>query len=320
VTGFDDFIAIDWSGARKARGIAVARCRDDAGRPEIVVPPDGRRVWSRSAVLSFLSGLARATSTRCLVGIDCAFSLPVDRSTEAIWADLDDGPALWARVDSVASQPDDDLYGGPFASDPRYSSAFWSHGRMTPGDGPARRVTERACADQGWGRPESPLKLIGAKQVGKGGLAGMRVLHHLRSEGKAAVSIWPFDDYGERARMVVAEIYPRLMLNLAGHGRTKVRHENDLIACFTAMGCRPGRGHAGAGRISASKPGELSDHETDALVAAAGLRRLWRQGKPLQIDGSGHGAAAVIRREGWIFGVSPSADAHKDAHKAASGR
>lgn len=310
MTAFDVFIAIDWSGARKARGIAVARCRADDAWPEIVAPPDGMRFWSRAAVLSFLRGLAEGTSVRSLVGIDCAFSLPVDPSTDMIWAGLADGPALWRRVDAVASGPGDDFYGGRFASDPRFVSAFWSQGRMVDGRRPARRLTERACAQQRQGRPESPLKLIGAKQVGKGGLAGMRVLHHLRLESGAAVSIWPFDDKDdgdrERARMVVAEIYPRLMLQWAGHGRTKVRHEADLASCLATLGCdRHGQARpAGCGMTGAASG--LSDHETDALIAAAGLRHLSQRGHPFRIAQAEVGVARVVRREGWIFGVDSS--------------
>ena len=105
--------------------------------------------------------------------------------------------------------------------------------------------------------------------------------------------------------MVVAEIYPRLFLQSAGHGRTKVRNEEDLAACFAALACDPDR-RARAGGGSNGPLSSLSDHETDALIAAAGLRRFSMNANMLQIDGLGAHAASVLRREGWIFGVDPS--------------
>lgn len=146
------------------------------------------------------------------------------------------------------------------------------------------------AARLGHGAPESPLKLVGARQVGKGGLAGMRVLAELKRRLGGAFAVWPFDD-PDKARIVCVELYPRLFLRAAGHGSAKVRSLAELDRCLAALG-------------SASyddRDATPTDHETDALVAAAGLRQvggrasLWNP----------KGMSAIARQtEGWIFGVS----------------
>jgi hypothetical protein len=279
---FDGFIAIDWSGAQPAKGIAIAECAPGSAAPRLV-PAPGKRAWSRGQTLDWLTRrLDRAE--RLLIGMDCAFSLGCDREGRFIAGAEKSVFDLWALVEDISGDAGD-YFGGAFADHPAHRDRFWQRGPAPEGFDPCRRTTERACAD---GRPETPYKLIGAKQVGKGALAGMRVLKALRERVGGRLVVWPFEPVGRASVMV--EIYPRLFLRRCGWGNGKVRDQAGLNACLERLGSRRCGG-------SGSR---LTDHDTDALISAAGLRwlagepRVWR---PAQLD------ERARRQEGWIFGV-----------------
>jgi hypothetical protein len=166
--------------------------------------------------------------------------------------------------------------------DPRLAPLYWCRGTMPATWIERRRATELACVAATGTRPESVLKLIGAKQVGKASLTGMRVLRHLRRRHDGRVSVWPF----ERAvGSVLLEIYPTLFRRQAAGTLAKLRTARDLNRALLAIGS------------SGVRAGDYSDHDTDALISAAGMRHICAQGGPLPtVTGS-------IRREGWIFGV-----------------
>lgn len=276
---FDGFVGIDWSGAAQPgyAGVAVARCGAGREAPHLVAPPNGAARWTRQAVLDGLVTELRR-GLRLLVGFDFAFALP------GLTGSAFD---LWATIDTHCAA-DADLLGRRYVeADPR----FWCAGKQ-PADWLARprRPTELACAAAGLGAPQSPLQLIGAKQVGKGALAGMRLLHRLHTQHHARVAIWPFDEVRDDGRRsVCVEIYPRLFIRRAGLGTAKLRTFADLDSVLRGLGSAPYR--------SGTMP---DDHQADALASAAGLRciagdeRVWRAG-----DG---------QREGWIFGVPARRD------------
>lgn len=276
-------VAIDWSGARgkRYRGIAVAVCDASGdGPPALVTPPSGW--WSRTAVHEWLSGL-----TDAVVGIDCAFSLPFAVAGRHLPADAT-AFTLWDRIETAcAGEPD--FGGAPFVTDPVFGPDFWTAGRQPGWYTDPHRGAEWACRRDGLGEPQSPYKLIGAKQVGRGALAGMRMLRALRAADPGRVAVWPFDAPGPVLRLVLAEIYPRLFLMSAGFGRRKLRDGADLDAALAVLGSRP-----------LGLTGAVDDHAADALVSAAGMRRLlgvpgvWA---PPALD------EEARRREGWIFGV-----------------
>jgi hypothetical protein len=282
---FDRFVAVDWSGARGAYdGIAVAGCTPGRAAPKLV-PPTARR-WTRREFASWLETEA-VGGDRILIGIDCAFALPA-LASEAMLGARHDAEALWRYIEGRCNDARD-FYGGDFATHPDHASFFWSAGKRRPEFTEHRRATERACQAAGLGAPESPLKLIGARQVGKGGLAGMRVLARLRQSLGDDFAVWPFHPIDE-ARIVCVELYPRLFLRMAKHGNGKVR---TLEALDRALGALVSERYE-------EREGMPSDHEADALVAAAGLRlvaadpAVWR---PRGLD------AMAERTEGWIFGV-----------------
>ena len=284
---FERFIAIDWSGAKGKRyaGIAVAECGAGDAPPRLVEPPGGW--WSRHAVFEWLrAGLERGPA---LVGIDCAFSLPfaVARSYFPAEATVFD---LWDLIEQATSGHPDFL-GGPFAEHPAYAGGFWRSGTQPDWYTDPHRLTERVCRADGYGSPQSPYKLIGSKQVGRGALAGIRMLRALRA-ADPRVAVWPFEEPAAGKTLFV-EIYPRLFLKRAGFGLKKIRAAQDVDAALAYLASRP-----------ANLPASVSDHDADALVSAAGLR--WLAANPAVWAPPAMDDTAR-RQEGWIFGVGDRA-------------
>ena len=290
---FRHFVAIDWSGAmgERHRGIAVALAQA-AGAPRLL--GDGRR-WSRGEVLDLLrSGLAPHT----LVGLDLGIALPF-ADCGAYFPGLahapPDAPALWALVEEVCAA-DPHLAATSFADDERFAPFFRRHGGREgarfrcdeAAHGRGRfRVTEQRQAMMGC-RPYSNLNLVGAAQVGKASLTGMRLLHRL----SPALPVWPVDPLPTGAgSSVVVEIYTTIAALAAGRapGRSKMRSMGELNAGLAVLGSPPVPGS-----------GAIDDHSADALLAAAWLRanagraELWR---PPGLT------RELARTEGWTFGA-----------------
>jgi hypothetical protein len=284
---FDGFVAIDWSGAtgKRYRGIAVAECAPGTDAPNLIQPPDARHPWTRTQVLDWLDWRI-GQGSRLLVGIDCAFSLPFDTAASYFQHGAGTVFDLWELVEKVC-EADSDLFGGAFPRHPAHASGYWIGGPKPESLTLGRRRTEDACRADGLGSPESPYKLIGAKQVGKGALAGMRLLRALRLR-RGDVAVWPFERTDGRS--VLVEIYPRLFLMRTGWGLRKVRTWADLNGCLGLLGSDP---------VDTSLP-LPTDHDTDALVSAAGLRRLCADPRVWSPAGLDERARS---REGWIFGV-----------------
>ena len=146
------------------------------------------------------------------------------------------------------------------------------------------RVTEDAQRALGC-RPYSNLNLVGAAQVGKSSLTGMRVLHRL--DGR--LPLWPFDPVPPAGSMVV-EIYTTIAAMDAGRapGRSKMRSYEELNEALAALGSPPVKGS-----------GPIDDHASDALLTAAWLRHVHRD------EALWHppGLDAVRHTEGWTFGA-----------------
>ena len=287
---FPRFIAIDWSGARGKRyaGVAVAECEAGDAAPRIVDSPAGW--WSRTAAFHWL--LKTLERGPALVGIDCAFSLPFEVAGRC-FANPESATVfdLWDLVESVtADEPD--FAGGAFAEHPDYGADYWRSGLQPDWYRDPHRLTERMCRADGYGSPQSPYKLIGSKQVGKGGLAGMRMLRALKRAAPDRVAVWPFDA-PRPGQTVFCEIYPRLFLKRAGFGLRKIRDAADVDAALAFLGSRP-----------AGLAASVTDHDADALVSAAGLR--WLAGRP-EVWSPPALDERARRQEGWIFGVGDRA-------------
>lgn len=284
---FTHFAAIDWSGAAGAvqPGIAVAIC-DRAGGPPLLLH---HRQWSRERVLRWLRDDMPADT---LVGLDLGLSLPfADRGAFFPgWADTPaDATALWALVDRLCAG-DPHLGATSLVDHPEASRHFRRPGGREGdlfGGGRGRlRVTETGQMRMGL-KPYSNFNLVGAAQVGKSSLTGMRVLHRLGG----ALPVWPFDPPPPRGSLIV-EIYTSLAAIAAGRrkGRTKMTSTADLNLALAAIGAPP-----------VADTGPIDDHAADALLTAAWLRsaatrpRLWRA--PAMTP-------AIASTEGWTFGVA----------------
>jgi hypothetical protein len=113
----------------------------------------------------------------------------------------------------------------------------------------------------------------------------MRFLHRL--DGK--VAIWPMDPLPDNGSAVV-EIYTRIYLRRAGLTGVKLRSRKALNLALEGLGSPPARLRL-----------EPSDHQTDALVTAAGMRQLATT-EPRAFDPEGL-TPEIARSEGWTFGV-----------------
>ncbi|WP_285711828.1 hypothetical protein [Erythrobacter oryzae] len=290
---FTQFLAVDWSGAKgpRQKGIAVALAKAEGGPPALLAPPDPRG-WARAEVLALLAGLERPT----LVGLDLGISLP-HADAGAFFPGWDASPpdarALWALIDSLCAA-DPHLEAGGFLAHPE-AARYFRHGAGATGDrfllpGAATRegrfrLAEAAQRAQGV-RPVSNFNLVGAAQVGKSSLTGMRMLHRL--EGR--LPVWPIDPLpGEGS--VVTEIYTSMAARLGGMTgtATKLRSIEALNDTLDVLGSPP-----------VSGTGVIDDHSADALLTAAWLRRvhttreLWH---PPALT------PEVARTEGWTFGA-----------------
>jgi hypothetical protein len=285
---FKHFAAIDWSGAagERHRGIAVAICGGGSGAPKLVWP--GHR-WSRPEVLAWLM---EDLPDDTLVGMDLGISLAfADRGAFFPgWAENPtDAKALWALIDGVcAGEPH--LSVGAFVDHPEASTHFRRHGGREGaafGGGRGRlRVTELAQQAMGCS-PYSNFNLVGAAQVGKSSLSGMRVLHRLQGR----LPVWPIDPLPE-AGSVICEIYTTIAAMAAGRsaGRSKIRDGAELDLALAALGSAP-----------AGLDGAVDDHSSDALVTAAWLRKVAHD--PALWTPAGL-TAEIARTEGWTFGAT----------------
>ena len=113
----------------------------------------------------------------------------------------------------------------------------------------------------------------------------MRFLHQL--DGR--VAIWPMDPLPERGSAVI-EIYTRIYLRRAGMSGAKLRSRAELNCALKGLGSPPARLRF-----------EPNDHQTDALVTAAGMRQLALT-DPRAFDPHGL-TRRTAEAEGWTFGV-----------------
>jgi hypothetical protein len=283
VTGrFAAFVAIDWSGAKGKRhkGSAIAEARGDDA-PRLVRP---NHVWSREAVLRWL--LTRAAREPTLFGFDFSFAPPIVEKGEYLLGEPgipDTARGFWAYVDQRCD--DDDLGAASFLEVAHRKHFYFGIADGVKADFVRFRQSDVRLNAQGGRKTASAYDAIGAAQVAKASFAGMRLLHRLDGQ----VAIWPMDALPRHGSAVV-EIYTRIYLRRAGMPGTKLRSRADLNHALTALGSPPVR-----------LKFEPNDHQTDALVTAAGMRQLAKD-EPRAFDPQGL-TPHIARTEGWTFGV-----------------
>jgi hypothetical protein len=288
---FARFAAIDWSGAKGGRhkGIAIAICGAGQAAPKIVRPG---HAWSRGEVLDWL--IAAAGEAPTLFGFDFSFAPPIAMRGAYLPGESgvpDEAKAFWAYVDGLCD--DADLGAASFLE-----RAHRRHFYFGAADGAKRdflhhRVCEMRFNAGGGGKASTVYDAIGAAQVAKASFAGMRLLHGL----EGAVPVWPFDFVEKRSfdllpsqDSLVVEIYTRAFIRLAGLSGRKVRSQDQLDAALAALDSAPARlDHA------------PTEHETDVLIAAAGLRAIAPDARFWSPAGL---TPEIARTEGWTFGVT----------------
>jgi len=291
---FAHFVAIDWSGAagERHRGIAVAQCGAGDDAPVLVRP--GHR-WSRSEVAGWLLS---DLPDDAIVGFDLGMALPFADLGGYFpgWSESPaDGPALWELVERICAD-DPHLAAGSLVDHPEASAHFRRHGgregalfgaKGVRGGRGRFRMTELAQERMGC-RPYSNFNLVGAAQVGKSSLTGMRLLHRVAPN----IPVWPFNTLPEAGPALV-EIYTTIAAMAAGRppGRSKMRSYEELNAALAALGSAP-----------VSRAGPIDDHASDALLTAAWLRGHAHREKLWRPEGL---TEPIARTEGWTFGAAP---------------
>ena len=283
---FTRFAAIDWSGQAVAqpKGLVLAVAETGSGAPELIRPDGG---WSRETIAEWIASHANEDM---LIGMDLSAAFPFldEAAYFPGWEHSpQDAKHLWALVEDIAAT-DPHLGAGSFVSHPEARRHFRQQrdlGDLHPPGRGRLRTCERGQQAIGLS-PYSCFNLVGAAQVGKSSLTGMRVLHRLAN----MVPVWPFDSLPQRGSVVV-EIYTTLAAMAAGRsaGRSKMRDHADLNAGLAQLGSAPVRGC-----------GPITDHASDALLTAAWLRtaahnpQLW---SPAAMT------PKIAATEGWTFGV-----------------
>jgi hypothetical protein len=282
VRPFASYVAIDWSGAKGKRhkGIAVAEARGEAA-PRLIRPG---HVWSRTEVLHWL--LRRAAKEPTLFGFDFSLAPPIVERGEYLPGEPDvpkTAREFWAYVDRVST--DEDLGAASFLEQAHRKHFYFGIADGVKAGFMHFRQCDARLNVQGGRKIASAYDAIGAAQVAKASFSGMRLMHHL--DGK--VAIWPMDPLPERGSVVV-EIYTRIYLRRAGMSGVKLRSRSELNRALKGLGSPPARLRF-----------EPNDHQTDALVTAAGMRQLATT-EPRAFDPEGL-TPEIARREGWTFGV-----------------
>ena len=278
---FAAFVAIDWSGAkgRRHKGIAIAEARGD-GAPRLVRPG---HVWSREQVLAWL--LKRAAAEPTLFGFDFSFAPPLVERGEYLPGEPG-VPAtareFWAYVESRCD--DEDLGAASFLETAHRRQFYFGIADGVKSTFVRFRQCDQALNAQGGRKTASAFDAIGAAQVAKASFSGMRLLHRIDGQ----VAVWPMDPLPPSGSAVV-EIYTRIYLRRAGLSGRKLRSRTELNLALAGLGSGPARLRF-----------EPNDHQTDALVTAAGMRALAADPRAFAPPGL---TPEIARSEGWTFGV-----------------
>jgi hypothetical protein len=282
VRRFESFVAIDWSGAKGKRhkGIAIAEARGEAA-PRLVRAGHN---WSREEVLAWV--LRRGAGERTLFGFDFSFAPPILERGEYLIGEPNvpkTAREFWAYVDRRSD--DEDLGAASFLEQAHRKHFYFGIADGVKAEFVRFRQCDARLNGQGGRKTASAYDAIGAAQVAKASFSGMRFLHRLNGQ----IAIWPMDPLPECGSVVV-EIYTRIYLRRAGLTGTKLRSRAELNRALRGLGAPPARLRF-----------EPNDHQTDALVSAAGMRALARQ-EPRAFCPAGL-TPDIAQAEGWTFGV-----------------
>lgn len=278
---FSRFVAIDWSGAkgRRHKGIAVAEARG-SDAPRLVRPG---HIWSREEVADWL--VREAAREPTLFGFDFSFAPPFAERGAYLPGEAgvpETARDFWAYVDTQA--PDEDLGAASFLERVHRRHFYFGIADGVKADFVRFRQCDARLNEQGGRKTASAYDAIGAAQVAKASFSGMRLLRRIQDD----IAIWPLDPLPDEGSAVV-EIYTRIYLRNAGMSGTKLRSRADLNHALAGLASPPARLRF-----------EPDDHQTDALVTAAGMRA--HAAHPQAFAPTGL-TPDLARTEGWTFGI-----------------
>ena len=279
---FSAYVAIDWSGAkgRRHKGIAIAEARGKAA-PNLVRPG---HIWSRTEVLEWL--LRQAVREPTLFGFDFSFAPPLIERGEYLPGEPgvpQTAREFWTYVD--ARSEDEDLGAASFLEVAHRRHFYFGIADGLKANFMHFRQCDQRLNAQGGRKSASAYDAIGAAQVAKASFSGMRFL----CRAKDKVAIWPMDPLPEHGSAIV-EIYTRIYLRRAGLTGSKLRSRVDLNLALKGLGSPPAR-----------LLFEPNDHQTDALVTAAGMRAfVLTEQRAFDPEGL---TPQIGEAEGWTFGV-----------------
>jgi len=198
---FQQFAAIDWSGARGSShpGIAVALCETGCSAPQLVSPPG--RHWARQDVCDWL----RALDGNVLIGMDFSFAPPFADASAYLPGDETpkQAAAFHAYVDAQCN--DEDLGAGRFLEQ-RHRRHFYFGAADGPKSGYMRwRACEARYNAGGGGKASTVFDAIGAAQVAKASFSGMRAATSGQANQRRYFSIRHFwgQDWSVRRKYAV---------------------------------------------------------------------------------------------------------------------
>jgi hypothetical protein len=235
-------------------------------------------------VLEWLVETAAEAPT--LYGFDFSFAPPIAERGEYLPGEPrvpTNARDLWAYVDERCD--DEDLGAASFLERTHRRHFYFGIADGVKAGFMHFRQCDARLNAQGGRKTASAYDAIGAAQVAKASFSGMRLLHRL--DGK--VAIWPMDPLPDQASAVV-EIYTRIYLRRAGLSGTKLRSREALNQALAGLGSR-----------SARLRFEPDDHQTDAIVTAAGMRA-FANAEPRAFAPEGL-TPELAQTEGWTFGV-----------------
>ena len=205
----------------------------------------------------------RAADEPTLFGFDFSFAPPFIERGAYLPGEAgvpDEARAFWAYVDH--QRRDEDLGAASFLEQVHRRHFYFGIADGVKADFVFFRQCDAALNAAGGRKTASAYDAIGAAQVAKASFSGMRLLHHL--DGRVAV--WPMDALPPSRQRGGRNLHPHL------HSQRRPAGQEDPHRRRTRP-CARSR--------SARRPPRLdhvpTDHQTDALVTAAGNARAPRQ-------------------------------------------
>ena len=197
---FGRTIGIDYSGADTpiTRTSKLQIYSADGNNQPQQVPPEepGLRRWHRKGIAEWLVNQLANADTPTLVGIDHAFSFPINYFQEYDLVGRGWTHFLW---DFREYWPTD-------GDNARVSEIRMGTGQARSGDTTWRRVTDLLS-----GTAKSPFLFGVPGAVAHSTHTGLPWLRHIRGKLKNKVHFWPFDGWDPPPRKsVIAEVYPAL--------------------------------------------------------------------------------------------------------------